>query len=362
MSGRRGRAGLVNPGFSRSALPLLLLALALITGDAAGQSVLDRSPNLQGTWGLPGGRGAFIFSHRFELMSGGDEVLSVPTLTLAVGLPARLTAGLDFTTLSEAVPDALGGNEAQFWLKLPAHLGEQWEVALLAAYNTAASSVDGALDARFAGRRIQLFAEGRSFTNLFGDEGFQAGGAVGAGVRLTEYLALVADLGKVLTLDTIPAAWSAALAVGIPATPHTFTLQIANTGAVTLQGASREKTVGATDIRYGFSFTVPVGSPARWGRILDPPANPAMTSPDARLIRIEDFDYAPAAITIRAGEAVEWINLDAVAHTATHDEGAWGSPSLATGERFRVVFGTPGVYSYLCLPHPGMRGTITVTE
>ncbi len=247
-----------------------LLVLAAGAESAAGQSVMDRSPNIQGVWGLDPGRGAFIFAHRFEVLSGGDELISIPTLTLAAGLPGRLTAGVDFTSLSEVIPASVTGNEAQFWLKRPLRISSDFEAAPLLAYNTAAESVDGAIDIRYAARRFQLFAEGRAYSDLFGTEGFQAGGAVGAAVRLTEFLSLTGDIGKVLTLGDIPAAWSVAIAATIPGAPHSLTLQVTNTGATTLHGASREKTIGPSSVRYGFSFTVPISS--RWSRLLEPVA------------------------------------------------------------------------------------------
>ena len=340
-------------------------ALVLLTSwtgaaAAAGQSVLDRSPNIQGVWGLDPGRGAFIFAHRFEVLSGGDELVSIPTLSLAAGLPAGLTAGLDFTSLSEAIPSAVTGNETQFWLKRPARLSGSVEIAPLLAYNTAAEGVDAALDVRVLARRFQFFVEGRAFSDLFGSEGFQAGGAVGGAVRLTEFLSLTGDVGKVLTLSDVPAAWSVALAAAIPGAPHSLTLQVTNAGAVTLQGASREKTVGPSSVRYGFSFTVPIGT--RWSRLFTPIADSGATAPEASLARIRQFGYAPREITIRAGETVEWLNIDPVGHTATATDGSWDSGMLEEGERYARVFSAPGRYEYYCVPHPEMRGTVIVRE
>lgn len=337
-----------------------LLALAAGAEVAAGQSVLDRSPNLQGVWGLDPGRGAFIFAHRFEVLSGGDELVSIPTLTLAAGLPAGLTAGIDFTSLSEAIPASVTGNEAQFWLKRPVRISNSFDVAPLLAYNTAAKSVDGAIDVRYAVRRFQLFAEGRAFSDLFGAEGFQAGGAVGGALRLTEFLSLTGDIGKVLTLSDVPAAWSVAVAAAIPGAPHSLTLQVTNTGATTLQGASREKTIGPSSVRYGFSFTVPIGS--RWSRLLTPVADTRATTADATLVQIRQFDYSPRTITIRVGDSVEWLNVDPVGHTATAIDGSWDSGMLGEGERYARVFNQPGRYEYYCIPHPDMRGRVIVEE
>ena len=203
--------------------------LATTPFHVSAQSLLERSPNIQGVWGLESGRGVFVFAHRFEVISGGDELTSIPTLTLGAGLPLHLTTGIDFTSYSEAVPDKVAGNEAQFWIKRPVRVAPSLDVAPILAYNTAASSFDGALDVRVAlTRRLQAFAEGRAFSDLFGSGDAGAAGAVGMGIRLFEHLSLTADIGKVLTESDVPAAWSAAVAMEIPGSPHTVSLVASN--------------------------------------------------------------------------------------------------------------------------------------
>lgn len=254
---------------SRAILFAALLALA--GGSAAeAQSSAARSPNIHGVWGLDPLAATFIFAHRFEFFEGGDEVLSIPTFTLALGLPLGVTAGTDFTTNSEVVAGNLAGNEFQIWLKRPFNAGPL-DLAGLVAWNTAAESLDGAVDVRYAISRVRLFAEGRAFTDLFGtgESGFAATG--GAAIRLSEYLALSGDVGQVLSEGDYDPAWSAGLTIEIPASPHTMSLLVTNSGATTLQGVSREKTLGSSDVRYGFTFQVPIGGRGRWGRIFDPP-------------------------------------------------------------------------------------------
>lgn len=241
----------------------------LVAPQVAAQQGIERTPNTQGVWELERWRGAFIFSHRFESLGGGAELISIPTLTLALGVPLGITIGADFTSFSEVIPQAFTGNETQIWIKRGLSIGPIRSAAI-GAYNTAASSWDGALDARVEFGRFSLFTEGRAFSNLFGMDEAGAAGAVGAAVRLGEYLAVSGDVGKVLSAEGIPAAWSGALVLEIPASPHTLSLVLTNTGATTLQGASREKVVGDAAVRYGFLFTVPLGGRGRWGRIFDP--------------------------------------------------------------------------------------------
>lgn len=262
----------------------LLVALALLggSGPATGQSVLEQSGNIHGVWTLQRWNAAFAFSHRFEFLDGGDELINLPTLTLALGLPLGLTAGLDMTTYSEVIPTKITENETQYWLKRGFRLGDRTSVAGMAGYNTAAESFDGAISARQVLGRLSLFGEARAFSNLFGLGEGGAAGAVGAAVRLTQYLAVTGDVGRVVSADSFPTAWSAGFAMAIPGSPHTLALLATNAGATTLHGASRGviDPFGQENVRYGFTFTIPL-SLSRWGRIFQPVSVAPVAPPPA---------------------------------------------------------------------------------
>lgn len=345
---------------------LLSLALGLVltvapATRAQAQSVLARSPNLQGVWGLDPWRATFVLSHRFEIFEGGDELTSIPTITLGVGLPAGFTVGIDATTFSESIRNELAGNERQVWLKHPFSVGPVG-VSGMVAYNTAAKSVDGAVDIAYDLGRLSLFAEGRAFSDQFASGDAGTAGAIGGALRLTRYIGLAGDIGRVTGEDSIPAAWSAALAMEIPASPHSVSLQVTNTGATTLQGASRKKTFGSQGVRYGFAFTVVMGGSGRWSRLFEPVRPAPVETPEVGVVRVDirDFAFAPAELHVRMGQTVEWINRDAVGHTATGTSGGWGSPLLAQGESYRIRFEQAGTYDYYCGPHPQMRGRVVV--
>jgi len=77
-------------------------------------------------------------------------------------------------------------------------------------------------------------------------------------------------------------------------------------------------------------------------------------------VAIADFAFAPATLTITAGDTVTWTNEDAVAHTATGTTAGFDSGLLDQGESFSLTFTTPGTYDYLCTPHPSMTGQLVV--
>lgn len=104
------------------------------------------------------------------------------------------------------------------------------------------------------------------------------------------------------------------------------------------------------------------------------PAGMAQTATTGAVVKMMDtFEFDPRAVTIHAGEAVEWHNASRFKHSVTADpklggaalpEGAepFASGELQPGESFRRVLSVPGKYRYFCTPHEGigMTGTITV--
>jgi plastocyanin len=343
---------------ARAAALLLLLGAA---APAAAQSLVERPPNLQGVWSLARWAPLFVFSHRFEFVSGGDELVNIPTLTLALGLPGPFDAGLSFTSNSDASP-TLGGNETQYWLRATSRAYGPLSLSALGAYNSAAGSADGALSAMADFGRVALLGEVRGFSDGFG-RGEPIGAAgVGAVLRLTPRLAVSGDVIGAGGSAGDPA-WSAGVAIAIPGTPHTLSLHATNAGATTLQGTAREKVIGPEEVRFGFTFTVPLGTGRQWTRIFS--AEPGEAAPDASAdtvrVTIRDVAFQQETVRIRPGQVVVWVNADPLAHTATADDGSWDSRLLQEGEEFARRFDTPGEYAYHCTPHPQMRARVIVS-
>lgn len=87
---------------------------------------------------------------------------------------------------------------------------------------------------------------------------------------------------------------------------------------------------------------------------------------DIRIVRGADnpqlaSPYSPGTLTVAAGTTVTWVNQDVVIHTVTSDDGLFDSGSMRPGDRFSLTFATPGTFTYACIPHPFMRGTVVVT-
>jgi plastocyanin len=86
-------------------------------------------------------------------------------------------------------------------------------------------------------------------------------------------------------------------------------------------------------------------------------------------VGMENVQFDPADVTIKAGETVTWTNNEGVAHDVEKTGGPGPSFSsgpeggMKEGDSFSQTFDQPGTYEYVCRVHaPGMAGTVEVTE
>jgi plastocyanin len=360
------------PSPTRTAAVLLVLALAAPPAGAAAQSLLDRTPNVSGAWVGNRGQLYFNFLHRFTASSAPErKVINVPTFTVAAGLPFRTIVGAHYATNSQLAPRY--PNEWEVWARHAVYTqdgGAPLDLAGEVAYNFAADGVDGELS---VGRRqgpLRLLAAGRILSDPLAEGETRMAVAGGATLRITRYLALAGDVATLLErTEDEKMAWGAGLHIALPHTPHTLSLQAANTNAYTLQGSSR----GESEVRYGFEFTIPV-TLARWfgggggaaAHTAETPAAPAAPTPSApatgTVVKagMRNLAYTPARIEVAAGTTVEWTNGDALAHTVTAANRGFDSGLIQPGQTWRHTFATPGTYDFNCTPHPFMKGVVIV--
>jgi glucose/arabinose dehydrogenase len=78
------------------------------------------------------------------------------------------------------------------------------------------------------------------------------------------------------------------------------------------------------------------------------------------VVKIENYAYWPADITVGLGTTVRFINRDVDSHTATEDGNVWDTGMLAQHQFADVVMNTVADYGYFCIPHPFMRGAVHV--
>jgi plastocyanin len=78
-------------------------------------------------------------------------------------------------------------------------------------------------------------------------------------------------------------------------------------------------------------------------------------------VAIQDYQFAPATLTVPVGTTVMWTNQGADMHTTTSDTGAWDSKTLAHGASFSFTFTKAGAFAYHCTFHSPMVAHVEVT-
>ena len=77
-------------------------------------------------------------------------------------------------------------------------------------------------------------------------------------------------------------------------------------------------------------------------------------------VKIDNFSFTPAMLTVAPGTTVTWTNSDDVPHTVVSDDQVFKSKVLDTDEKFSYTFTKPGTYPYFCSVHPKMTARIVV--
>ena len=77
-------------------------------------------------------------------------------------------------------------------------------------------------------------------------------------------------------------------------------------------------------------------------------------------ITIADTGFTPASFHVALGGTVTWTNSGKAMHTVTGTDGSFDSDMVKAGSSWSHTFTTAGSFSYNCILHPNMKGTITV--
>jgi plastocyanin len=74
------------------------------------------------------------------------------------------------------------------------------------------------------------------------------------------------------------------------------------------------------------------------------------------------LNFSPASITVVIGvnNTVTWMNKDQSIHTVTATDKSFDSGNILGGASFTYTFKTAGTYTYVCIYHGWMKGTVVV--
>ena len=76
-------------------------------------------------------------------------------------------------------------------------------------------------------------------------------------------------------------------------------------------------------------------------------------------ITIDNLVFAPAEVSAKVGDTIEWINKDVFAHTATARNGDF-DVNIAPKKTVTSVLKKAGTVEYYCRFHPNMKAVLTI--
>ncbi|MFA4845015.1 MAG: cupredoxin domain-containing protein [Patescibacteria group bacterium] len=122
------------------------------------------------------------------------------------------------------------------------------------------------------------------------------------------------------------------------------------------------------DVPDGFFSNYTMGSELEMASQFDPSAEEAEADSidiDKDLkayvtLTISDNMFSDETLTIEAGTAVRFVNEGSSKHTASAEDGEWGTGTLSSGKHFSRYFDEAGDYDFYCKYHGSMTATIVV--
>jgi plastocyanin len=81
---------------------------------------------------------------------------------------------------------------------------------------------------------------------------------------------------------------------------------------------------------------------------------------DSHTVTIAGMQFEPAALVVKRGSRIVWINKDLFPHTVAAVDNTFDSASIAAGSSWTYAPTKPGTHAYVCGLHPTMKGRLIV--
>lgn len=94
-------------------------------------------------------------------------------------------------------------------------------------------------------------------------------------------------------------------------------------------------------------------------------AQTSKTAVSTNKVVVANFAFRPTTIKVHTGTTVNWTNQDSTEHSVVADTESRTAPKsslLGQGQSYSFTFTQAGTYTYHCVPHLDMRGTVIVTN
>jgi plastocyanin len=91
------------------------------------------------------------------------------------------------------------------------------------------------------------------------------------------------------------------------------------------------------------------------------PVSHAVTTPVHEVVvHLRNFAFVPAALRVKPGTKVTFVNDDAAVHSAAAADKSFDSGDISQGSAWSHIFDKPGTYDVICDEHSFMTETVTV--
>jgi plastocyanin len=77
-------------------------------------------------------------------------------------------------------------------------------------------------------------------------------------------------------------------------------------------------------------------------------------------VAMDGTGFQPAALTVKLGDSVVWVNKDPFPHTVTSVAGGFDSHQIDPGKSWKYTTARKGEFPYACVFHPTMKATLRV--
>ena len=77
-------------------------------------------------------------------------------------------------------------------------------------------------------------------------------------------------------------------------------------------------------------------------------------------VSIVDYSFSPGTTTVHVGDTITWTNAGKQPHSATANDHSFDTGILRSGQSAAHTFSAAGTFTYFCIVHPYMHGTIVV--
>ena len=89
---------------------------------------------------------------------------------------------------------------------------------------------------------------------------------------------------------------------------------------------------------------------------------PAYAAGKEHVVEIQDFEFVPDNLIVRAGDTITWVNQDLAPHTATAVDGSWDTGELTKGQSATLQVSKDMVLDYYCVFHPHMEASLSFAK